>query len=186
MTTLNTTVNSNGRHRAPTSKDIAKGAARLAATVPADVYDALRRAVEVVDGIYEPADWSFRSSSVLGWVATRESASVSPFSVLAISEACRTRWVKDGHTLDEVFAGLSASTPLGRAQIEFLLFENARFFRGQWHLRPVADLGWVCSRETRLRGRIHFAVARNSATARLAAGDVAEATRVLTRMLADG
>lgn len=149
-----------GRHRALTPQEEAAERAAERALVPADVRAALRREVEDTEGAFDEDAWSFAQSTLVGRVAHRRDARPSEWATVVISQDCRTAWVPAGADPLDALAALERDNPVPRSQIEFLLSEKNRFYRGAWHVVPVHDLGWVCTRSSKFGARRHFVVSR--------------------------
>lgn len=151
---------SRGRHRAVSVEEDLRFREKERSHVPQDIRDALRREFVEAGDSFDENVWDFTPSMFRGWVAA-SSAPTDGCRMVAISGECRTRRVSDGLDPREVLADLEKVNSIPRAQIEFLLLEHNRFHRGAWHLVPVADLGWFCSRTSRFGRQRHYIVARN-------------------------
>jgi hypothetical protein len=174
-----------GRHRLLTAEQTLGVERQARRRVPVDVQAALQRAVEDTGETFDQNDWSYVRNSIMGWVANRKAPSESPYRRLAISDECFAAWVGPGDDVEDRLAELAKSDPLGRGTIEFLLSDEAPFYKGHWFLVPVEGMGWICSRERRFRREQRFLVSFNHKYVKTSATTAEEARPALERLLAE-
>lgn len=181
-----------GKHRAddPAPAEIATvlppSQGGFADLVPTDLRDALAHAVQALGEQFDPEEWTFNDSTLLVWEARRVTPTGGAHDRVVFAPDCRSVWVPLEHDAEDAVGALNRDCPMSRTQIEFLLDEEVpRLGKGEWHLSPVQDLGWVCSREFRFRGRKHFLVSRDQQVRPVEALSPHEAAPLLAAMVAE-
>lgn len=174
-----------GKHRLLTAEQTLGVERQARRRVPEDVQAALQRAVEATGETFDQDEWSYRRNSIMGWTGNRKVKTGSLHDSLAISDECFSAWVRPGEDVEDRLAELAASDPLGRGTIEFLLSDEAPFYKGHWFLVPVEGMGWICSRQRKFGREQRFVVSFNRRYAKTSALTEQQARADLQRLLDD-